>query len=96
MKNLAKKQPDESLARAKVIGRGTKTGQRFSLKTLRAALGLTQVELAERSGMAQGDVSRLEAQEDARLSTLARHAEALGGTLEVAVCINGRKYLLEL
>jgi DNA-binding Xre family transcriptional regulator len=96
MKNLAKKQPDEVAMGPKVIGRGTKRGKRFDLKTLRVAMGLTQNELAIRSGMAQGDVSRLEAQEDARLSTLTRHAEALGGTLEVAVCINGRKYLLEL
>jgi DNA-binding Xre family transcriptional regulator len=96
MKNVAKKQPDESGARAKVIGRGTKTGQRFDLKTLRLALGLTQNELAERSGMAQGDISRLEGREDARLSTLTRHAEALGGTLEVAVCIDGRRYLLQM
>jgi DNA-binding Xre family transcriptional regulator len=98
MKSAAKKRRDESgvdIARAKVLGRGVKTGRKFDLKTLRVALGLTQVELAERSGMTQGDVSRLESRDDVRLSTLARHAEALGGRLEIAVCIEGRRYVLE-
>jgi DNA-binding XRE family transcriptional regulator len=98
MKNLAEKRSDESgidVSKAKVIKRGLKTGRKFDLKTLRGALGLTQAELAERSGVAQGDISRLEGREDVRLSTLARHAEALGGKLEVAVCIDGRRYVLE-
>jgi DNA-binding XRE family transcriptional regulator len=99
MKSVAKKLKDESgvnVARAKVLGRGTKIGRKFDLKTLRIALGLTQVELAERSGMTQGDVSRLESRDDVRLSTLVRHAEAFGGRLEVAVCIDGRRYVLDL
>jgi DNA-binding Xre family transcriptional regulator len=99
MRNVAKKRNGESgvdVTGARVVGRGLKTGRKFDLKTLRVALGLTQAELAERSGMAQGDISRLEGREDIRLSTLARHAEALGGKLELAVCIDGRRYLLQM
>jgi DNA-binding Xre family transcriptional regulator len=99
MKTLAKKRTDESgvdVTGTRVVARGIKTGRTFDLKTLRIALGLTQAELAERSGMAQGDISRLEGREDVRLSTLVRHAEALGGKLELAVCINGRRYLLQM
>jgi predicted type IV restriction endonuclease len=46
--------------------------------------------------MAQGDVSRLEGREDVKLSTLARYAVALGGSVEVAVVVNGRRYVLDL
>jgi DNA-binding XRE family transcriptional regulator len=99
MTSAAKKCDHESgvdLSKAKVLGRGQKTGRKFDLRTLRTALGLTQAEVAERAGMSQGDVSRLESRDDARLSTLARHAEALGGKLEVAVLVNGRRYIIEV
>jgi hypothetical protein len=82
--------------RARVVGRGTKTGRHYDLKTLRVALGKTQAELAEATGMAQGDVSRLEGRQDVKLSTLARYAAALGGGVEVAVIVDGRRYLLDL
>jgi hypothetical protein len=83
-------------SRARVVGRGTKVGRRYDLKTLRAALGRTQAEVADAARMAQGDVSRLEAGEDVKLSTLARYAAALGGGVEVAVVVNGRRYVLDL
>lgn len=78
-----------------VVGRGLKTGRRHTLASLRVALGKTQVEIAERAGMAQGDVSTLERRSDSKLSTLERYAEALGGRLEVAVVIGDRRYLLD-
>lgn len=83
-------------SRARVVGRGAKTGRRYGLKTLRVALGRTQAEVAEAARMAQGDVSRLEGREDVKLSTLARYASALGGSVEVAVVVNGRRYVLDL
>ena len=105
MKNAARKarrtHPDEhegpmDWSRARVVGRGTKTGRRYDLKTLRAALGKTQADVAKEARMAQGDVSRLEAREDVKLSTLARYAAALGGSVEVAVVVDGRRYKLDL
>lgn len=82
--------------RARVVGRGTKTGHRYDLKTLRAALGKTQAEIAQAARMSQGDISRLEGREDVKLSTLARYAAALGGGVEVAVVVGGRRYVLDL
>ncbi len=41
-------------------------------------------------------VSRLEAREDLRLSTLTGYAAALGGVVELAVVVNGRRYVLDL
>jgi transcriptional regulator with XRE-family HTH domain len=44
----------------------------------RRAAGLTQVEVAERMGTSQGQVTRFESGADTRLSTVARYAAALG------------------
>ena len=54
-----------------------------SLSTLRCKLGLTQVELANRLGMTQSDLSKLERRQDVRLSSLRSYAAALGGHLRV-------------
>ena len=56
------------------------------LAGVRAAVGKTQVDVAAKSGLAQGDVSRLEARDDideVRLATLRRYIEGLGGELEL-------------
>src|SRR5579859_462546 len=105
MKNAAHKarrtHPEEhegqiDWSQARVVGRGTKTGRRYDLKTLRAALGKTQADIADAARMAQGDVSRLEGREDVKLSTLTSYAAALGGNVEVAVVVDGRRYILDL
>jgi transcriptional regulator with XRE-family HTH domain len=44
----------------------------------RRAAGLTQVEIAQRMGTSQGQVTRFESGADTRLSTVARYAAALG------------------
>lgn len=50
----------------------------------RKQIGLTQLELAERSGTYQTRISKLETGDlDARLSTLAAVAEGLGARLEI-------------
>jgi hypothetical protein len=84
------------LSRAKVVGRGLKKDRRLTLQTLRVALGKTQADIAHAAEMDQGDVSRLEARDDRKLSTLGRYAAALGGRLEVAVVVNGRRFLLDV
>jgi hypothetical protein len=101
MRNRARKaRVDESsdidLSRAKVVGRGLKKDRRLTLQTLRVALGKTQADIARAAAMDQGDVSRLEARDDKKLSTLGRYAVALGGRLEVAVVVNGRRFLLDV
>jgi len=71
-----------------------------ALGDVRTGLGITQVELAKRLGVSQGNVSELERRDDVYLSTLREYVEALGGTLEVAavfpeqrtpIAIGGRK-----
>lgn len=54
------------------------------LYELRAARGVTQVELAGRLGVRQASVSQLEHRDDLFVSTLRQYVEALGGHLEVS------------
>jgi hypothetical protein len=53
------------------------------LAELRTGQGLTQVQVAERLGTTQENVSRIERAEDTQLSTIRRYIEALGGSLEL-------------
>jgi hypothetical protein len=84
---------------AKVIRRGLKhpLGPRLDLRALREAIGRTQAEIARAAAMDQGDVSRLEQREDAKLSTLRRYVRALGGPLELVVVLKtGHRLRLDL
>jgi DNA-binding Xre family transcriptional regulator len=60
------------------------------LVELRRERGLTQVQLAERLGMTQENVSRIERAEDTQLSTIRRYIEALGGNLELHAVFEDR------
>ena len=57
--------------------------RRATLAQVRQAVGLTQAQLAEELGLAQGDVSKIERRENLRLTTLARFIEATGGQLRI-------------
>ncbi len=54
------------------------------LGEIRALAGKSQREIAERAGIKQPSLSKLEKQTDMRISTLSRIVAALGGTLEVS------------
>lgn len=49
---------------------------------------LTQVTVAERLGMKQPHVSRIENQDDLLISTLRRYVDALGGRLELVAAFD--------
>ncbi len=54
-----------------------------TLAQVRQAVGLTQTQLAEELGIAQGDVSKIERRDNLRLTTLSRFIEATGGHLRI-------------
>jgi DNA-binding XRE family transcriptional regulator len=66
----------------------------MNLQELRKAAGVTQTDVAAKTGMAQADVSRTESREHHRLSTLRRYVKVLGGELEVSAVVNGRRVRL--
>jgi DNA-binding Xre family transcriptional regulator len=53
------------------------------LAELRQLLGLSQEELAERAGVGQANISRIEARGDIRVSTLAKIVAAMGASLSM-------------
>ena len=59
--------------------------ERMTLQQARASVAMTQVEVAAALGVTQDRVSKLERSRDARISTLKRHVEALGGRLRFIV-----------
>lgn len=65
--------------------RGRRATERVGLAALRRRAGLTQVELAERMGIAQSDLSKLERRQDIRLSTLEAYARAVGAKLHLLI-----------
>lgn len=88
---------DIDWSRVRPVGaRGSKSGRLYNLKLLRVAFGKTQADVSRETGMAQGDVSKLEARQDVKLSTLERYVEALGGKVEVAVVVGDRRYRVDL
>lgn len=74
-----------------------KHGARVPLRTVREAMHLTQVQAAERSGIDQSELSRIErgTLEGRSVSVLRRYVEASGAALEiVAVLPNGGRMIL--
>jgi DNA-binding XRE family transcriptional regulator len=85
---------DVDVTKLRVVGRGIYANKRIGLGALRAAKGVTQVEMASRMGITQTQVSKIEAGEDHLVSTLRRYAEALAGAVEVSIVVDGRRYLV--
>lgn len=57
------------------------------LQEAREASGLTQEEVAQRMGVTQASLSRMEHRPDVKLSNIRKYVEALGGRLEVSVVL---------
>lgn len=60
------------------------------LAELRSELGVNQVDLAQKLGITQGGVSRLERSADPKLSTLCKLTTALGGILSIEISVGDR------
>jgi transcriptional regulator with XRE-family HTH domain len=64
------------------------------MRSLREAVGKTQVDVAEAAQMDQADVSRLERRtdfDDCQMTTLRRYVEALGAKFEIVAAFGDKK-----
>ena len=59
--------------------------QEMLLAELRKHTGLTQQQLADKLGITQPGLSKMESQDDMEIGTLNRLVDSLGGTLELIV-----------
>lgn len=62
----------------------------LTLKELRKAKDLTQVQLAQTLGIQQATVAKYERQSDLLLSTLSSYVQAMGGSLKLMVEFPGK------
>lgn len=92
--NIRRPETPERRARIDAIKRAMADAER--LAELRTSRGMTQVELAERLGKSQGNVSELERRDDVYLSTLREYVEGLGGRLEVAAVFDEERHAIRL
>lgn len=83
------------LPRPRTLEEARANEQEMSLRNLRELAGFTQVEAAEAMQVDQGQLSRLERQDDWKLSTLRRYVEALGGELEVVAVLGHKRLTLK-
>ena len=83
MKTLQEKIAEQPAASRRKIARRVAelVAEEMTLRDLRKARKITQVQLAKKLGVNQEQVSRSEKRADIHLSTLKRSVEAMGGTL---------------
>lgn len=55
----------------------------LTLAELRKSLNLTQEEVADKLGVVQSALSKIEHQDDIQVSTLSRYIKSLGGSLTI-------------
>ena len=72
--------------RARIEAGAARIVEAVHLAEIRKAMNVTQVEAARRSGLKQGEISRIErAPERVQMQTLARYAESLGGEMKLVM-----------
>lgn len=84
---LEKQMGPERLARARA--KAQEMMAEMLLAEIRKEAGFTQEDLAEKLGVKQPTLSKLESQDDMQISTLRRLVAALGGQLELIVHMPG-------
>ena len=99
MTQSARRRAEPEVEPVRVLGRGLRAarGVHLTLRTLREAIGKTQVDLAKQSHIDQADVSRLESRsdfEDCQVATLRRYVEALGGSLQLVAQFGDKRIAL--
>lgn len=66
----------------------------MTLKQLRESLGLTQIQVAERMGTTQSEISKIEKRKNMRASTLRKYIAALGGEISFEAVFKDTRFVL--
>ena len=66
----------------------------MALQELRQSLNITQAEVAQVLDVNQAAISKMEKQEDMRISTLLRFVEALGGKLKLVATFPDKEVVI--
>jgi len=66
----------------------------LNLRGIRELAGLTQEDVAARTGVSQAETGRVERRMDHKLSTIRRYVEADGGELELTVRYGDKSFKL--
>ncbi len=89
---------DLTSGRFRRVGRGRLAGTTpaVTLQTMRDIQRHTQKDVSAASGIAQSEISKLEAREDEEVlvSTLRRYVEGIGGTLNLVVRLGDRSFVV--
>lgn len=80
---IRKRRPLDAEGRQHVDALKRAMSLQIALTQLREQRGLSQAAVAEDLGTSRPNVSRIEGEDDLRVSTLERYVEALGGRLEI-------------
>lgn len=79
----------------KIASRVRQSVASMPLEEIRRARQMTQAKLADKLGVNQGEVSKIEHRTDIYLSTLAGYIEALGGKLEIRAVFSDREIRID-
>lgn len=90
LQEIWEKLPDERKRRIEAQAENLRA-EYLTLRELRKAAGLTQVNLSETLDIPQSNISRLESNSDMLLSTLRGYVEAVGGELSLVVELPGKQ-----
>lgn len=92
--DIKQKKPPTPESRRLLAQERAHVARELALADLRRDRGLRQDEVADRLGVNQSNISRLEQSEDPFLSTVERYVEALGGRLEVRAVFDDTEVVL--
>lgn len=83
---------EDAVAEARRRNHAYIDGHRLSER--RTALGLTQLEVADRMGVTKSRVSQIERGEVSTVEAIARYVQALGGHLQISAVFGDDLYIL--
>lgn len=66
----------------------------LTLSEIRKSLNLTQEEVADKLGVVQSALSKIEHQDDIQVSTLSRYIKSLGGSLKIVARFPNKEIII--